>query len=270
MANPPGGLRNEPFLDRKEDALVPILARLALVGLALGWPALAPARARAQETSTQETPGLRATQVTLVIVEKDGKGKKFRATVMARKDDLLTVLTAAHCVSAEDANGPIRLLLDGEVIGGTVDSVIRNPAYKSNPTREIPGADNALARFRFKPSTKTEIEAFESLKPANGLTSRPYPGPAGQTVAVRMIDQHGVEHAVKAGNYSNPRLLEWGLAYKPFPGDSGSGVFVMSRGGEGQEPRPILIGIIVSNDAKGGMASLISKEMRWIADELVR
>ena len=85
-----------------------------------------------------------------------------------------------------------------------------------------------------------------------------------------MIDQKGVEHLVKAGNYSNPRLLEWGSSYKPIPGDSGSGVFVMSGGTNGQQPRPILIGIIVSSDDRGGMASLISREMRWVADELVR
>jgi hypothetical protein len=251
--------------------LAPTLVRLAVVGLALSWPSPALAQTQqAHESSTKETPGLRATQVTLVIDQKDGKGRRFRATVMARKDNSLTVLTAAHCLSADDTDGPVSLLLDGEVIKGTVASVVRNPAYKPNPTREIPGADNAVARFHFKPASTTATEAYESLKPAIGLTSRPYPGPSGQTVNVRIIDQHGVEHAVKAGNYSNPRLLEWGLSYKPLPGDSGSGVFVMSRGGESQQPRPILIGIISSNDDKGGMASLISKEMRWIADELVR
>jgi hypothetical protein len=249
--------------------LASTFARLAFIGLALTWAASGLSLAGDQEPST---PGLRATQVTLLIAEKDGsnKGRKFRATVMARKDDVLTVLTAAHCVLADDVNGSVRLLLGGEVISGTVTSVVRNPAYKPNPNREIPGADNALARFRFKPSSATATEAFESLKPALGLTSRPYPAPAGGTVIVRMIDQYDVEHAVKAGNYSNPRLLEWGLSYKPVHGDSGSGVFVMSPGAEGQQPRPILIGIVSSNDAKGGMASLISKEMRWIADELIR
>jgi hypothetical protein len=252
--------------------LASTLVRFALVGLSLAWPASVRAQAGVEKkaVATRETPGLRATQVTIAI-EKAGIRRKFRATLMSRKDDVLTVLTVAHGISAEDVNGSALLMLDGgEVIEGKVTSVVRNPAYKPNPLREIPGPDNAVAKFRFKPANKAATEAFEALKPAEGLTSRAYPSPTGQTVAVRMLDQNGVEHALKAGNYSNPRFLEWGPSYKPIPGDSGGGVFVMSGGSNGQQPRPILIGIIVGRDDNGGMASLVSKEMRWMADELVR
>jgi hypothetical protein len=255
---------------RKEDALRPTLSRLVLVGLALASPAPIPARGDGptdpNAASNRETPGLRSTQVTIAI-EKDGKRRQFRATVMARKDQSLTVLTAAHCISPADEGGPALLIIGVEVLEGKVTSVVRNPSYKENQPREIPGPDNAVVRVRFKPANKTAVEAFESLKPAVGLTARSYPGPSGKIVTVRMIDGHGAEHILKAGNYSNPRYLEWGPAYRPIPGDSGGGVFVLSGGPDGQ-PRPILIGIIVGRDDNGGMASLVSKEMRWIADEL--
>jgi hypothetical protein len=216
---------------------------------------------------TPETPGLKATQVT-VAIEKDRKRRQFRATVLALKDDDVTVLTAAHCLSEDDKDGPVLLIVDGNVIEGTVTSVVRNPAYRTNQNREIPGADNALARLRMKhPTNNPAIEAFKTLKPARGLTSRSYPGPDGQTVSVHMIDGHGVEHALKAGNHRNPRYLEWGPSYKPIPGDSGGGVFVLREVPEG-DPQAILIGIIVGRDDRGGAASLVSREMRWIAEEL--
>ncbi len=217
--------------------------------------------------SGRETPGLRATQVT-VAIEKDRKRRQFRATVLARKDDVLTILTAAHCMSDDDENGPALLLRDGEVVEGMVLSVVRNPAYRGGQVSEIPGPDSAIARLRCRaPTSKAAIEAFGAVKSASAMAARSYPGPSGQTVYVRMIDGHGVEHAVRAGNYSNPRWLEWGPAYKPIPGDSGGGVFVISSGADGKAV-PVLIGIIVGRDDKGGGASLISKDMRWIADEL--
>jgi hypothetical protein len=215
-----------------------------------------------------ETTGLRATQVTIAI-ERDGSRRQFRATVMGRQDDDITILTAAHCLSEADRDGPALLLLDGETLGGTVQAVVRNPSYRTNNGREIPGPDNAVARLRFRPGIGPAAEAFRAIRPVSALSARPYPGPGGQTVAVRMIDGHGVEHAVRAGNYSNPRWLEWGPAYKPIPGDSGGGVFVLHAGPEGQ-PRPILIGIIVGRDDRGGGASLVSRDQRWLAEALPR
>jgi hypothetical protein len=245
--------------------------RLFVAGTVFGAGGLALAQGDPKSAQAPpDSPGFRASQVTLAILQMDGRARKFRATVMGRKDDVLTILTAAHCFSADDADLKVRMVLDGEEIPGTVVSVARNPAYRPNADREVPGADNAVARLRFNPRTSHGTESFQGLKPVVGLASRLYPGPGGQTVSVRMIDQYGVEHAVKAGNYSNPRLLEWGLAYKPIPGDSGSGVFVMSRSSDGRPSRPVLIGVISSNDARGGMASLVSLEMPWIADEIAR
>jgi hypothetical protein len=218
--------------------------------------------------STLETPGIRATQVT-VAIERNGSRRQFRATVMARTDDTLTVLTAAHCLSDEDRNGPAMLVLDGETLEGTIESVVRNPSYRANSVREVPGPDNAVARLRFGAGKRPEGSAYRAIRPAPALTARSYPGPGGQTISVRMIDGHGVEHAVRAGNYSNPRWLEWGPAYKPIPGDSGGGVFVIREGPEG-EVRPILIGIIVGRDDRGGGASLVSLEQRWLAEALPR
>jgi hypothetical protein len=219
-----------------------------------------------EETSIRETPHLRATQVT-VAIERNGTRRQFRATVMARADDSLTVLTAAHCLSEEDRNGPAMLVLDGETREGIIESVVRNPSYRANNVREVPGPDNAVARLRFEAGRRPEGSAYRAIRPAPALTARSYPGPGGQTISVRMIDGHGVEHAVRAGNYSNPRWLEWGPAYKPIPGDSGGGVFVVREGPDGQV-RPILIGIIVGNDERGGGASLVSLEQRWLADAL--
>ena len=242
---------------------------MLIVAVALAWPA--PTGGQGPDPAlTPETPGLRDTQVTLVL-NKDRKSRRFRATVMARKDGQLTILTAAHCLSADDRDGPALLLpAGGTAVEGKVVSVVRNPSYRPNQPRDVPGPDNAVARLRFEAvDGKPGLDALPALRPALGLSSRPYPGPSGQVVPVRMIDQGGVEHAVKAGNHNNPRWLEWGPGYRPIEGDSGGGVFVLNGMAEGR-PRPILIGIIVGRDEKGGGASLVSRDMRWIADELDR
>ena len=248
----------------KRSKLAGLLLWLVPIGGVLGQD-----RAKDPDPPARETPGLKATQVT-VAIQKDRNVRRFRATVMARQDDTLTILTAAHCVSADDVNGPVTLPVEGGSIEGTVVSVVRNPSYRANAGREVPGPDNAIARLRFaRPSSKALAEALDALKPAPALSARSYPGPGGQTVSVRMIDGSGVEHAVRAGNYNNPRWLEWGPSYKPNFGDSGGGVFVMHPGLDGT-PRPILIGIIVGRDDRGGGASLVSLDMRWIAEMLPR
>ncbi len=248
---------------------------LLMIGLAASEPA----------GRAAETPGLLATQVTIAI-ERGRSRRQFRATVMAIRDDTLTILTAAHCLSSADEAGPALLLHDGEVVEGTVLAVARNPAYReapgpdaepggqaprrrAAPSRELPGPDNAVARIRFKPAaaSKPAEAAFRSIRAAEGLAARSYPRPEGQTVSVRLIDGHNVEHAVRAGNYGNPRWLEWGTAYKPIPGDSGGGVFVIHAGADGQA-RPILIGVIVGSDDRGGGASLVARDYPWIAEAL--
>ena len=251
------------------------------------------------EGAIAATPGLQATQVS-VVVDRDGSRRRFRATVMRVEADELTVFTAAHCLAPEDEGWPVALWF-GErlVVEGVVGPVVRNPRYRPNQPKEIPGPDNAVARLRFRVgpdappvpprSERTAagtpvldplarvlptrdpaaIASFRAIRPAPALTTRYYPGPNGGAVDVRMIDGHRVEHAVRAGNYSNPIWLEWGRSYQPIPGDSGGGVFVVAPGPTGT-PRPILIGIIVGRDDRGGGASLISLGEPWVADALKR
>ncbi len=232
----------------------------------------------------RETPGLQATQVS-VAVDREGSRRRFRASVLRADGDLITILTAAHCIAEADQGWPVALLFGGGVVvEGVVESVARNPLYRPNQPREIPGPDNAVARLRFRvvgdlgpvPPTRLKIkptidpaaiEAFRSLRAVTALTNRFYPGPGGKSVDVRMVDGRGVEHAVLAGNHSNPRWLEWGRAYQPIPGDSGGGVFVVRPGPNGQS-RPILIGIIVGRDDRGGGASLISLDQPWVSHAL--
>ncbi len=255
-------------MNRKEADMPRLFCLFFVVGFGLvqevGSPAYSQMVASAPST---ETPGLKATQVT-VLIEKDRKQRRFRANILARQGDELVILTAAHCMSESDSQSPVIFKIDGEVVEGTITNVVRNPAYQSRPNFEIPGADNAVARLRMKkPTNRPAAEAYDSLKPVRSLVTRSYPSPDGQTVSVRMIDGHGIEHALKAGNHRNPRYLEWGLSYKPIPGDSGGGVFVVRNSPDG-EPQAVLIGIIVGCDDKGGAASLVSREMPWIAAEL--
>ncbi len=220
----------------------------------------------------RETPGLLATQVTLAI-DRGGERRQFRGTVLTIEGTAVAVLTAAHCLSAADQGGAILLLRDGVSVEGSVVAVARNPAYRPGRDRDrgrqIPGPDNAVARLQFRPAGPDAEAAFRAIRPAPALANTTYPGSAGQAVVVRVIDGHGVEHAFKAGNFSNPRWLEWGPAYKPIPGDSGGGVFVVRAGPDGQAV-PHLIGVVVGHDDRGGGASLVARDMRWIADALPR
>ena len=272
-----------------------VWAGLLVVGVAVGQVTQTPGTG----AEVAETPGLQATQVS-VVVDRDGSRRRFRATVTQVEGDELTIFTAAHCLSPDDEGWPVSLLFEGRsVVEGVVGSVVQNPRYRPNLPKEIPGPDNAVARLRFRVgpnappvpqrSERTAagmpvldplarvlptrdpaaIAAFRAIRAAPALTTRFYPGPHGAAVAVRMIDGHRIEHAVRAGNYSNPIWLEWGRSYQPIPGDSGGGVFVVAPGPNGT-PRPILIGIIVGRDDRGGGASLISLGEPWVANALKR
>ncbi len=277
-----------------------IIGVVGLIGLLLGGQVPGPAPTTplgvdATRPAAPETPGLLATQVT-VAVDREGSRRRFRATVLRVENDELTIFTAAHCISEEDTGWPTAILFgNGLVVEGVVGTVVRNPLYRPNQPKEIPGPDNAVAHLRFRiaatgskpdPMVATSpgvvadpllrviptrnpaaIAAFRAIQRAPALSRRFYPGPNGGSVAVRMIDGHGVEHAVRAGNFSNPRWLEWGRAYQPIPGDSGGGVFVMADGPDGK-PRPILIGIIVGRDDRGGGASLVSLGESWVSNAL--
>ena len=214
-------------------------------------------------------PDLGSTQVSVSIV-KGSTRRQFRATVMAKGEGTLTLLTAAHCVMPADAGGPVLLTLGAEAIEGKVEEVVRNPAYRAGPDQqEAPGADNAVAVIRIAPGNAPEAEALRAVRAAPELTARPVPAPFGQAVAIRAFDAKGREHAVRAGNFSNHRWLEWGPAYRPIPGDSGGGVFVLRRDPEGH-PRPVLIGVVVDRSDSGGGASLVSREQPWLDHALPR
>ena len=277
--------------------LVVVWAGLIVAEAALGQVDSAPGGS--SQTVVVETPGLQATQVS-VVVDRDGSRRRFRATVLQVDGDELTIFTAAHCLSEDDEGWPVSLLV-GERMGveGVVGPVVRNPKYRPNLPKEIPGPDNAVARLRFRVGPDARpvppraertaagrpvldplarvlptrdplaIAAFRAIRPAPALTTRFYPGPHGDAVNVRMIDGRRVEHAVRAGNYSNPIWLEWGRSYQPIPGDSGGGVFVIAPGPT-KVPRPILIGIIVGRDDRGGGASLISLGEPWVANAIKR
>jgi len=85
----------------------------------------------------------------------------------------------------------------------------------------------------------------------------------GGAIVVQCLDQHGKGQTAKGGNYSNPRWLEWGPAYRPIPGDSGSGVFVMRKKADGTIA-PVLVGAVVDRSERGGGASLVSLKDEWL------
>src|SRR5207248_2236577 len=151
---------------RTEGFMPELVRRMVVVSLAFLVSGEAPG---GQDAPTRETPGLRATQVT-VAIERKGSRRQFRATVMARTDDALTLLTAAHCLTEDDRGGPALLVLDGETLEGTVESIVRNPSYRANNTREIDGTDNAVVRLRFEAGKRLEGSAYRALRPAPAVT----------------------------------------------------------------------------------------------------
>ncbi|WP_435017716.1 hypothetical protein TA3x_005336 [Tundrisphaera sp. TA3] len=211
-------------------------------------------------------PDLLASQVT-VEVRDDRTQSRFRGTVLDRDGDLLTVVTAAHCLSAAQVGCPARVTVAGTAIRGVVASVVWNPAYRPKITGHLHGPDSAVARFRVDSADPRSAAALGTIRPARGPIEYPFPDPGGRTIVVRAIDGDGIEHAIRAGNHMNPRWLEWGPGYFPKPGDSGGGVFWLRQGPDGQ-PEPVLIGAIVGHDARGGGAALVSLDQRWLAEAL--
>lgn len=206
--------------------------------------------------------GVRESQVT-VSLERGGKKTQFQATVIGKTESTVTVLTAGHGLGPSDVGMATRLLRENLSVEGRIESVARNPYYRPGLSTDIPGADNAVARLRLDRDGSLPLESLRAAE----MVEWHIPEPSGQTVQVQMVDQFGGPHIVKAGNYSNPRWLEWGPSYRPVPGDSGSGVFVVRRrpdGGSG----PILIGVVVDRSTRGGGASLIHRKERWVDSAL--
>ncbi len=221
-----------------------LLAPVLLLALADDRPAIA--------------DGVRETQVTLAL-DRGGKRTRLQGTVIGKEDGTLTVLTAAHGFGPKDVGGEIRLKQGDGTAAGRVEKVDHNPYYRPQPTTDIPGADNAIVRIRLEEGgtlDRTKIRVAE-------IAGWAIPEPDGQVVTAQMVDQFGAGHFVKGGNYSNPRWLEWGPAYRPVGGDSGSGVFTLRKRVDGRIA-PILVGVVVDRSERGGGASLVHSRDKWV------
>lgn len=208
---------------------------------------------------------IRATQLAVTMPEQD-KVIKYRATALAKADDSLLILTAAHCLGPDDRGRLLELRQGDRMIRARATTIVRNPAYQKGPDGEIPGCDNALAQLELLdrgPETAAFVAALETAT----MMFEPVPGPDGQVVPIHCIDQFDKHQQVRAGNFSNPKWLEWGPTYRPIPGDSGSGVFLLRAGGDGGV-RPILIGVVTDRSARGGGASVICRRHSWVARAL--
>ena len=243
-----------------------LLTALIVAALAAGASGSGQERPKAEdEANDGPAPSLERTQVS--ILKEDGRRQaRFRATVVGKAKDGLTLLTAAHCLGPDDLGRTVRVGRDGDGLDGRIVRVVRNPYYRPAATGDIPGADNAVVELRVAPRGDRQEALLRDLR-AVAVVDRPVPDPAGQVVPARTIDQFGREHVVRGGNFSNPRWLEWGRDFFPAPGDSGSGLFVARRAGSGP-PRPLLIGVVVVRSDRGGGGSLFSRRDRWLLHAL--
>ncbi len=240
---------------------------LALSLFGLPWNAFAqrPVSRPNADRPEPDPPGIRPTQ--LAVSGETSLGEvRFRATVLVKDDGKLLLLTAAHCLAPEDVGRAIQVAHGEASMEAHVRAVVRNPAFGHGPLgAEVPGADNALVELTF-PVADSPNPLLDRIEPAS-LAPRPVPGPDGRTIPIYAIDQFEHAHGVRAGNYSNPRWLEWGPGYKPIPGDSGGGIFAYRRRPDGP-PIPILIGVVTDRSSRGGGASIISLHDRWIVQAL--
>lgn len=210
---------------------------------------------------------LRASQLGVVLDDPRGE-VRFRASAVGRRDTgSLFLLTAAHCISEKDQGRTLILSQETGTCRAKVKRVVTNPGHQPGVVTSIPGADNAIAEVEMQLETEKQREWFKTIELAE-LTIDPIPAPKGDVVAACSIDQKSTLHRMRAGNFSNPRWLEWGDRYKPIPGDSGSGVFAIVETSNGKS-KPILIGVVTDRSALGGGASVIFLRLRWLAEALL-
>jgi hypothetical protein len=208
---------------------------------------------------------LNETQLTLRLGPTQG-----RATVLARSDQSLTIMTAAHFLSDEDVGKPILFERDGW-FRGRLEAVSRNPSFQPIRSRRTDerlafgtiGVDTSIAKIALDPHNGDQRRVLEKIRPAE-LTTHLVPAASGQVLTVHIIDQSGQEHVVRAGNHLNPRCLAWSRrSYDTQRGDSGAGVFVIRQTAE-ERAFPVLIGNVSQTDDRGGIASLASRDDRWL------
>jgi hypothetical protein len=233
----------------------------SLTSLALARPGVA---ARPPERLPFD---ISATQLTLRLGPIQG-----RATVIGVTGDTLTVLTAAHFLTGDNAAGKtVVIRRPGGDLCGRVVAVSANPHFKagrSDKQRDSPalgtiGVDTSIAFIKVTPLDEDDRRIFDAIKPAE-LTRHPVPVGRDQIVSVHIVDQFDEEHVVRAGNHLNPKCLAWGRGgYDTRPGDSGSGVFIVRRTPEGA-PQVLLIGTVSQTDDRGGIASLAYRDDPWV------
>lgn len=206
-----------------------------------------------------------ATQVTVDRALGDGRAN-FRATTIRVEEGRLVLLTAAHCLIGVKPGDDFRIGRGKLGWRGKVSVVTLNPAFRPNENAG-PGPDTAVVFLEIPGGQAGWAEAAMTLGTAE-LTEGPGARRSGEAVSVLVVDQDGAPRVMKAGNFRNPRWLEWGKKYVPRHGDSGSGIFVAQPGGGGDQVRLVLIGTVSVVDSEGGGGSLIWREEPWVSDSL--
>ncbi|HEV3120487.1 MAG TPA: trypsin-like peptidase domain-containing protein [Isosphaeraceae bacterium] len=243
--------------------VVPFLCSLLVLGLPDKTPAA---------SASADPLGIHATQVTIRLGRE-----QFRATVVGKEGETLTILTAAHCVSDRDAGAALLLRHGNTTLRGKVIQAAHNPDYKPVPSRDpasravrgVLCVDTALATIQLDPANPKEREAASAITVAE-LSSEAVVGTRIRTISVHIIDQEEREHMVTAGNHLNPKCLAWGRAsYHPQPGDSGAGVFFLQEGAGGKL-RPVLVGNVALSDDRGGIAPVVSHSSHWVEEAFVK
>jgi hypothetical protein len=210
--------------------------------------------------------GIGATQLTIRLGRE-----QFRATVVAKRGDLISILTAAHCVNERDKGAPLLLRHGKTVVRGRVVDATQNPDYRPVPSRDpaskavrgVLCVDNAWATIRLEPTRPEEGSAIEHIAVAE-VAPTALVGTRIRTMNVHIIDQDEREHHVAAGNHLNPKCLAWGRAsFQPQPGDSGAGVFFVQDDEHGK-PRALLVGNVALADDRGGIAPLVNRSSHWV------
>ncbi len=235
--------------------------------VAILWALLAATASAGEEVtrpSDRASSGVAESQVTIVL--RGPRSSRFQATIIARRGRILVAVTAAHCLAVAEAGKTVLIRRGTSVLRGRIGKVYRNPAYQEPRFPQLMGTDNAIISLHVDPGGEGGVRVLEGIRAA-GVATGPILSAAGQRVVVHIPDQFGKEHVIPAGNFSNPKILTWGPKFQPVAGDSGAGVFVLRRV-PGAKPAPILIGVVVGADDRGGGASLIHARHPWVAQSL--
>ena len=210
-------------------------------------------------------PEIPQTQLTLRLNPLQG-----RATVVAIAEQTLTIVTAAHFLSPEDAGRTI--LIQGEgALRGRLEAVTRNPGFQPlrSRTTDVPtavgtlGVDTAVALIKVDLRRENERRRVRQ-DPLRRMDQ----GPPAETL--RPDPERAHRGSVRSGarrpggQSPEPAMSRLGRQnYDTQRGDSGSGVFLMRKTPEGQS-LPILIGNVSQTDERGGLASLAHRNEYWI------